>query len=68
VSPIRVGKPDVRPDAPSHVPGVKEGNHGDPAKQKGILPDGRATAERSTGINPEAANPIDQRMPNLPPA
>jgi hypothetical protein len=27
----------------------------------------KATARRSTGINPEARDPIDPRMPNLPP-
>jgi hypothetical protein len=36
-------------------------------KQAGHLPDGRSTAERSTGINPKARNPIDPRMPNISP-
>ena len=67
MSPLRTGKPDVKQDASSHVPGVKEGNHGAPEKQKGHLPDGRSTAERSTGINPKMAGPIDPRMPNLSP-
>jgi hypothetical protein len=66
---LRVGKPDVAPDAPSHVPGIKQGNaKGNYSKQKGHLPDGRATADRSTGINPRNEDPIDPRMPNLPPA
>ena len=30
--------------------------------------DGRSSAERSTGINPKDAAPIDPRMPNLSPA
>ena len=30
--------------------------------------DGRSSAERSTGINPKGAEPIDPRMPNLSPA
>ena len=46
------------------------------AQEKGIVgaPVGdlvegaKATARRSTGINPEARDPIDPRMPNLPPA
>ena len=66
---LRVGSPDVAPDAPSHVPGIKEGNaKGGYSSQPGHLPDGRATSQRSTGINPKARDPIDKRMPNLPPA
>ncbi len=66
---LKVGKPDVAPDAPSHVPGIKMGNtRGNYSKQAGHLPDGRVTARRSTGINPGGAEPIDPRMPNLPPA
>ncbi|HLL86351.1 MAG TPA: hypothetical protein VK387_03450 [Thermoleophilaceae bacterium] len=65
---IRVGKPDVKPDLPAHTPGVMSGNQeGNYEKQAGHLPDGRSTAERSTGVNPEARNPIDPRMPNLSP-
>ncbi|MGW0808737.1 hypothetical protein [Nonomuraea sp. NPDC002799] len=67
--PIRTGRPDVRPDAPAHVKGVKEGNApGNSAKQDGHLPDGRSTARRSTGINPDQHDPIDPDMPNLSPA
>jgi hypothetical protein len=66
---IRVGKPDVDPHAPAHTPGVRQGNDpGAYAKQVGHKPDGRVTAERSTGVNAKARNPIDPRMPNLPPA
>jgi hypothetical protein len=69
VANVHVGRPHVRPDKPSHTPGVREGNAlGGYAREAGHLPDGRATARRSTGINPEARNPIDARMPNLPPA
>lgn len=65
---IRVGRPDVEPDLPSHTPGVMSGNSsGNYEKQAGHLPDGRSTAERSTGVNPQARNPIDPRMPNLSP-
>ncbi|MFL5955488.1 MAG: hypothetical protein ACJ76I_15420 [Gaiellaceae bacterium] len=65
---IKVGKPDVKPDAPSHKKGVKEGNStGNYEKQHGHLPDGRSTAARSTGINAEKHGPIDPRMPNLSP-
>ncbi len=64
---IKVGKPDVKPDLPSHTRGVRQGNEGRYEKQAGHLPDGRATAERSTGINAGARNPIDPRSPNLSP-
>ncbi|MEU6714494.1 hypothetical protein ABZ897_23750 [Nonomuraea sp. NPDC046802] len=68
-SPIKTGRPDVRPDAPSHVKGVKEGNAtGNYFKQGGHLPDGRSTAERSTGVNATKHDPIDPDMPNLSPA
>ncbi|TDD23260.1 hypothetical protein [Nonomuraea diastatica] len=67
--PIRTGRPDVHPDASSHVKGVKEGNsRGNHDKQEGHLPDGRSTARRSTGINPRKHDPIDPDMPNLSPA
>jgi hypothetical protein len=62
---LKRGKPT---DAPTHVQGVKQGNSkGNYEKQEGHLPDGRSTARRSTGINAAAREPIDPRMPNLPP-
>jgi hypothetical protein len=66
---IRVGKPDTTQDAPAHTPGVAGGNDpGGYEQMPGHLPDGKATAERSTGVNAESRNPIDPSMPNLPPA
>jgi hypothetical protein len=66
---LKVGKPDVRPDAPSHTPGIRMGNStGNYRKQGGHLPDGKATAARSTGINASKRDPIVPQMPNLPPA
>ena len=66
---IRVGSPQVRVTAPSHTPGVHEGNQrGNYRGQVGHLADGRSTAARSTGINSDKRNPIDPRMPNLSPA
>ena len=69
------GKAETSPTPPSHTAGVKQGNaRGNLKKEKGLVPppDGeegaRARARRSTGINPEARDPIDPRMPNLPPA
>jgi hypothetical protein len=65
---VKSGRPDVRPDAPSHTSGIKEGNQpGAYDRMPGHLPDGRSAARRSTGVNPKGAEPIDPRMPNLSP-
>jgi hypothetical protein len=66
---LKVGKPDVNPDKPSHTPGVKPGNStGHYEHMVGHLPDGKSTAARSTGINPNKRDPIIPGMPNLSPA
>jgi len=66
---ISVGKPDTTQTAPSHIPGVKGGNDpGGYEAMAGHLPNGKGTAERSTGINPKSRNPIDPNSPNLAPA
>jgi hypothetical protein len=60
---------DVKPDAPSHVAGIPQGNSkGNYEKMPGHKPDGTSTAQRSTGINAANEEPIDPRMPNLSPA
>ena len=65
---IRTGKPDIDTESLGHTPGVRQGNSkGNYESQSGHKPDGRATAERSTGVNAKAMNPIDPRMPNIPP-
>jgi hypothetical protein len=65
---IRTGKPDVTPDFPAHTPGINQGNAtGNYDSMKGHNKDGTSTSERSTGVNPKAAGPIDPRMPNLSP-
>jgi hypothetical protein len=65
---LKIGQGDVSRDAPAHTPGVKQGNSkGSYEKQKGHNPDGTSTSQRSTGVNPEAMNPIDPSMPNLSP-
>lgn len=65
---IKLGKPRVTNDLPSHVPGIKQGNaKGNYEKMAGHNPDGTSTAARSTGINPKSAGPIDPSMPNLSP-
>ena len=69
VAEVRTGKPHTGVDKPTHVKGIKEGNStGNYEKQAGHKPDGTSTAERSTGINAGAEQPIDPRMPNLSPA
>jgi hypothetical protein len=63
------GKADVKPDAPAHVAGIKQGNStGNYERQAGHNPDGTSTSKRSTGINAKNEEPIDPRMPNLSPA
>ena len=65
---LKTGKPDVTQDLPSHTDGVNQGNaKGNYEKQVGWKPDGKRTAASSTGVNPPAHEPIDPRMPNLPP-
>lgn len=62
-------KRNPKPDLPAHTPGIKQGNSkGNYESQPGHQPDGRSTAERSTGINAKAREPIDPSMPNLSPA
>ena len=57
-----------KPDVSAHTPGIKQGNaKGNYDKQSGHHPDGRSDARRSTGINPDLADPIDPSMPNLSP-
>ena len=65
---IKLGDMEVTPDMPAHTPGIKQGNSkGNYEKMTGHNPDGTSTAERSTGVNPKAHNPIDPSMPNLSP-
>ena len=66
---LKLGKPATSMDATTHVAGIKQGNSkGNYERQGGHKPDGRSTAERSTGINASKREPIDPRMPNLSPA
>ena len=56
-------------DISAHMEGVHQGNSkGNYDSMPGHLPDGKSTAERSTGINAAGREPIDPRMPNLSPA
>jgi hypothetical protein len=65
---IRVGKPQAKPDGPSHVKGVEQGNRqGAYQKEVGHNADGTVDARRSTGISPKRHDPLLPVMPNLPP-
>ena len=65
---IKTGTPDVSPDLMSHTAGVPMGNaRGNYDSMCGHKQDGTSTSERSTGVNPGAAGPIDPRMPNISP-
>ena len=72
VANIRVGKPDVKPWAASHVPGVYQGNYPHPTERsRGIDDKGlyaTSDARRSTGIRAGAHDVIDPRMPKLSPS
>ena len=54
---------------PSHVPGTTRGE--DTVRKKGPEPGreaGHRTARDATSVNAKAREPIDPRMPHLPPA
>ena len=65
---VRTGRPQADPTASAHMKGVKSGNSkGNYEREPGMLPDGRRTARASTGITSGKRDPVDERMPNLPP-
>ncbi|MEU9207403.1 hypothetical protein AB0D27_05480 [Streptomyces sp. NPDC048415] len=64
---IRVGKPGVKPDTPTHVFGLHQGNKGPHGHQAGHHKDGTADARWSTGVHWKKHNAIMKTMPNLPP-
>jgi hypothetical protein len=75
VANLRVGKAATRPAQPTHVAGVREGNKlGAIHRQAGLHQDpdnpsfATCSGARSTGINPNARDPIDPRMPRLTPS
>lgn len=66
---LKTGKPDAKHDDPAHVSGIRQGNaKGNYEDMAGHEADGTSTAERSTGIRPDAHGPILPSMPNLSPA
>jgi hypothetical protein len=62
---------EVTPDLPAHTPGTPKGEERvqregrEPGRENAKL--GR-TARDATSINPNDRDPIDPRMPHLPPA
>jgi hypothetical protein len=62
---------EVSPDLPAHTPGTPKGEERvqregrEPGRENAKL--GR-TARDATSINPNDRDPIDPRMPHLPPA
>jgi hypothetical protein len=68
MSELRVGQPDIAPDATAHIKGVPQGNApGSFESEPGFHRDGTADARRSTGVSPNKHDPILPVMPNLPP-
>jgi hypothetical protein len=75
---ITVGHPDTVPSKPSHTWGVRQGNRphtviGKPGSYRvghrgAGRPSGKATLDRSTGINAARRKPIDPNSPILSPA
>ena len=70
---VVVGKPDVKPSAPSHTRGVFQGNKPHlTQRRKGIEMEeenrAEGSARRSTGIRPKDHEVIDPRMPKISPA
>ncbi|MCF6521947.1 hypothetical protein [Streptomyces sp. JJ36] len=64
---IRIGKPDVKPDTPSHVEGIRQGNEGPREDMPGHHESGKADARRSTGVHWKRHNAIAEEMPNVSP-
>ncbi|MEU6577607.1 hypothetical protein [Streptomyces sp. NPDC046805] len=67
MSNVRVGRAQAKPDTPTHVPGMHEGNEGPYEDQAGHHEDGTADARRSTGIGSKRHDALLDIMPNIPP-
>ncbi|MFF2205003.1 hypothetical protein [Streptomyces sp. NPDC058145] len=64
---IRVGRAQAKPDTPSHVPGLHQGNSGPRDRQTGFHEDGTSDARRSTGIHWKRHDALIDAMPNISP-
>lgn len=58
------------PDICTHIPGTNKAEEwvGKKGKQEAGREDGKVTARSSTSVRPHDREPIDPRMPNMPPA
>jgi len=66
---IRVGAARVHADTPSHTPGTRKGEElVQQSPEKGRSGGTARRARSSTSINAHLREPIDPRMPHLPPA
>jgi hypothetical protein len=61
---------DTAPDAPAHAPGTNKGEEQieNQGKEPGRDEESHRTARDSSSINIEEREPIDPRMPHMPPA
>ncbi|MGV9253168.1 hypothetical protein [Streptomyces sp. NPDC003697] len=64
---IRVGRRQARPDTPTHVRGLHQGNKGPYEYQTGHQEDGTSDARRSTGIHWKRHDTLLESMPNISP-
>ncbi|AYN43044.1 hypothetical protein D9753_33835 [Streptomyces dangxiongensis] len=64
---IRVGRPQAKPDTPTHVRGLHQGNWGPYRRQTGHHEDGTSDARRSTGIHWKRHDALVKEMPNISP-
>ncbi|MFI1767874.1 hypothetical protein ACH41H_38320 [Streptomyces sp. NPDC020800] len=64
---IRVGRPQAKPDTPTHVRGLHQGNRGPYEQQSGHHVDGTSDARRSTGIDSKRHDALIEEMPNISP-
>jgi hypothetical protein len=64
---IKVGRPQAKPDTPTHVTGLHQGNKGPRRHQPGHHKDGTADARRSTGIHWKRHNRVMTSMPSISP-
>ncbi|MEU6281320.1 MULTISPECIES: hypothetical protein [unclassified Streptomyces] len=64
---IRVGQAEARPDTPTHVRGLHQGNKGPYGDQPGHHEDGTSDARRSTGIHWKRHDALLKAMPNISP-
>jgi hypothetical protein len=56
-------------DITTHVPGTNKGEEwAIKGKYEAGREPGKRTARYSTSVNPKSKNPIDPRMPHMPPA